>query len=149
MLGVQVDVTAADGEAVGLTDGGDADDFEGEVEVPGHASDDDKLLGVLLAEVGPIGLDDVEELGNDGGDADEVTGPRRAFVEVGDGAGVDPGVGAGAVHLVGGGGEDEADTCLFEHAEVAVAVAGVGCEVFVGAELGGVDKYGGGYGVVL
>ena len=49
---VQVDVAAANGEAVRLADGGDADDFEGEVEVPGHSSDDDKLLGVLLSEVG-------------------------------------------------------------------------------------------------
>ena len=149
MIGRQVDVAAADGEAIRFSDGGYADDFEGEVEVPGHASDDNQLLGVLLAEIGAVGLDDVEELGNNGGDADEVAGPRGAFVEIGDGAGVDPGVGAGAVHLLRGWGEDEADAGLVEHLEVTVEVTGVGCEVLVGAELGGVDENGGGYGVVL
>ena len=70
-------------------------------------------------------------------------------MEVGDGAGVDLGVSAGSVHLLGGGAEDEGDTDLFKHVEIAVEVSGVGCEVLVGAELGGVDEDGGGYGVVI
>ena len=36
------------------------------------------LLGVLLAEVGDVGLDRVEELGDDGGDAAEVRRGRAA-----------------------------------------------------------------------
>ena len=145
----QVDVTAADGEAIRLADGGDAYDFEREFQVPGHATDDDELLGVLLAEIGAIGLDDVKELGDDGGDADEVAGSRGPFVEVGDGAGIDSCVRTGVVHLLGGGSEDEADTGLFEHTQVTVEISGVGGEVLVGAELGGVDKDGGGYGIIL
>ena len=149
LVGGQVDVAAADGEAVGFTDGGNAYDFEGEVEVSGHASDYDELLGVLLAEVGAVGLDDVEELGDDGGHADEMAGPRDPFVEVGDGAGVDLSFGAGAVHFLGGGGENEGNARFFKHAEVTVKVTGVGGEVLVGAELGGVYEYGGGYSIVL
>ena len=149
LLRVQVDVAAADGKAVGLTNGGYADDFEGEVDVPGHASDDDQLLGILLAEVSAVGLDDVKELGHDGGDTYEVAGSRGAFVEVRDRARIDFGVGVGTVHFVGRGGEYKADTRLFKHAEVTVEVSGVGGEVFVGAELSGVDEDGGGNGVVL
>ena len=149
LVGVQIDVAAADGEAVGLTDSRDSDDFEIEVEVSGHAFYDDELLGVFLAEIGAVWPDYVEELGDDGGDADEVAGSRGAFVEVGDGAWVDLGGGAGVVHPLGGGGEDEAHPCGFEHGEVAVQVSGVGGEVLALAELGRVDEYGGGYGVVL
>ena len=43
-----------------------------------HAADHDRLLGVLLAEVGDVGADGVEELGDDGGDAAEVVGAAPA-----------------------------------------------------------------------
>ena len=146
---VQVYVAAADGETVGFADGRDTDDFEVEVEVPGHAPDDDKLLGVLLAEIGAVRLDDVEELGDDGGDTYEVARSRCTFMEVGDGAGVDLGVSVGAVHFLRGGGKDEGYTCTFEHGKVSVKVSGVGGEIFVGAELGRVDEDGSDNCVVL
>ena len=149
LVGVQVDVSAADGQAVGLTDGRDADHLQVEVQVPGHPLDDDELLGVLLPEVGPVRLDDMEQLGHDGRHADEMPGPRGPFVEVGDGAGVDVGLGTRPVHLLRRGSEDQTDTGCFEHAEVAVEVSGVGGEVLAGAELSRIDEYGGGYYVIL
>ena len=50
---------------------------------------------------------------------------------------------------VGGGREEEVDAGGFELAAVLVEGAGVGGEVFVGAELGGVDEDGGGDDVAL
>ena len=149
LVGVQVDVSAADGQAVGLTDSWDADHIRSKSRSRAIRSDDDELLGVLLPEVGPVRLDDMEQLGHDGRHADEMSGPRGPFVEVGDGAGVDLGLGTRPVHLLRSGSEDQTDTGGFEHAEVAVEVTGVGGEVLAGAELGRIDEDGGGYYVIL
>ena len=48
------------------------DDPHRDVEVAHEATDDEDLLRVLLPEVGGVGRDDREELGDDGGDAVEV-----------------------------------------------------------------------------
>ena len=55
------------------------DDLDGIAQVGGHAPDDEQLLGVLLAEVRAISPDEVEQDGDDGGDAIEVSGPGRAL----------------------------------------------------------------------
>ena len=79
----EIGVARGDGEAVGFADGGAGDDFNGEIEVGDHASDDNGLLGVFLAEAGEVGLDDVEELGDDGADAPEVSRPGGAAEDAG------------------------------------------------------------------
>ena len=71
-------------QPVGLAHGRQHLDPHREVEVAGHAADHDRLLGVLLAEVGDVGADDVEELGDDGGDAAEVLGAAARGVAVED-----------------------------------------------------------------
>ena len=48
----------------------------GIAQVGHHAADDGELLKVLLAEHRDVGLDDVEELGDDGRDALEMSGPE-------------------------------------------------------------------------
>ena len=85
---VEVGVARAHRQAVGLAHGRQHLDPHREVEVADHAPDHRRLLGVLLAEVGDVGADRVEELGDDGGDAAEVAraapargrrrGPRSA-----------------------------------------------------------------------
>ena len=48
-------------------------------------ADDERLLGVLLAEVGDVGADHVQQLGHDGGDAVEVPGAAvRALQRLGE-----------------------------------------------------------------
>ena len=49
----QPGVAAGQGQAVGLADGGAADDLDGQRQVRGHAPDHGQLLEVLLSEVGP------------------------------------------------------------------------------------------------
>ena len=63
-------------------------DAHREVQVGDHPPHDGDLLGVLRAEVGGVGRDDVEQLGHDGADAGEVPGAAdarpRALGEAGD-----------------------------------------------------------------
>ena len=75
--GGEILVAGGAGEPVGFADGGAGEDLDGEAEVADHAADDAELLGVLLAEDGQVGEDDVEELGDDGADAVEVAGDQR------------------------------------------------------------------------
>ncbi len=112
-------------------------------------AEDGDLGGVLLAEVGTVGLDDVEEARDDGGNAVEVAGARGSVEARGDGAGVDKGGVAGRIHFGGGGREEERDAGVGELAAVLVEGAGVGGVVLVGTKLGWVDEDGGGDGVVL
>ena len=54
-----------------------------EVEVAHQAADDGDLLGVLLAEDGPVGPGRQQQLGHDRGDPREVPGPRRPLQDGG------------------------------------------------------------------
>ena len=66
-------------EPVGVAHRRDDSHRQLEVEVANHAADDRGLLRVLLAEVGAIGTDEVEELEADRGDGAKVAGAVRAF----------------------------------------------------------------------
>ena len=142
--GLEVDVAAAHRQAVLLAHGRHHLDPQREVEVAHHPLDHRRLLGVLLAEVGDVGADDVEELGDDRGDAAEVAGAAALGVAVedrGEVAGdLDRGGGAVGVDLGDVGGEDEVDARLAGQAQVALLVARVAVEVLVRAELGRVDE---------
>ncbi len=82
ILGAEVGVARAHRQAVGLAHDRQRLDPHREVEVADHAPDHDRLLGVLLAEVGDVGPDRVEELGDDGGDAAEVLGTATGGVAI-------------------------------------------------------------------
>ena len=83
VLVAEVGVARAHRQAVGLAHGRHRPDPHREVEVAGHAPDHRDLLRVLLAEVGDVGLNGVEELGDHRGDAAEVLrpAPRRVAAE--------------------------------------------------------------------
>ena len=121
---VEVGVARAHRQAVGLADDRQHLDPHREVEVGDHAADHRRLLGVLLAEVGDVGADDVEELGDDRGDAAEVPGaaPRGVAVEhLGERAGdLDRGGEALRVDLLDGRRVDEVDAGLGGQLEVAL-----------------------------
>jgi hypothetical protein len=142
--GGEVAVAGAEGEAVGVADGGADDEVEVEVEVADHGAEDGDLGGVFLAEEGAVGGEDVEELGDDGSDAAEVVRARGAVEAAADVRDVDEGLGAGRVHLVGGGGEEEIDAFVAQKLAVFGEGAGIAGEVFGRGELGGVDEDGGG-----
>ena len=60
LLDGEVAVAGAEGEAVFVAHDGAGDEVEGEVQVTGHLAQDGELGGVLLAEVGAVGCDDVK-----------------------------------------------------------------------------------------
>ena len=119
---------------------GAADDLERLVEVAHHLADDGELLGVLAPEVGAVGLHEVKQLGDDGGDAIEVAGPRGALEAFGDAADADAGGVALGVHDVDAGEEGERDAGRLEEREVLRLGPGVAGEVLVGPELRGVHE---------
>ena len=70
----EIAVTAGHGQAVFFAHGGADDDLDREIEVAGHPSDDRRLLGILLPEVGLVRLDTIEQFGYDGGHPAEMPG---------------------------------------------------------------------------
>ena len=70
----EVRVAGGEGEAVRVAHGGTDLDPHGDVEVTHQPADDERLLGVLLPEVGDVGGGHVEQLGHHGRDAGEVLG---------------------------------------------------------------------------
>lgn len=135
-------VAGGDGEAVGIADGGADDESNGEVEVGDHAAKDDGLLGVLLAEEGEVGLDDVEEFGDDGADRFEVSGAKRAAKGVGEGGGANGEEFGAGVHFGGGGAKEEVGAELAAEVLIGLTGARVIGEIFGGGELGGVHEDG-------
>ncbi len=140
----KIAVAGAHGQAIRLADDGADDQFEIEVEVADHATQDGDLSGILLAEEGFVRGDDVEQLGYDGGDAAKVAGAGGAVEAILDFFDLNEGGGAVGIHLGGIRREEQIDVLGFEEAAVGLEGAGVFREVLVGGELGGVDEDGGG-----
>src|SRR5690606_28194044 len=63
-----------------------ADDGDRNVQIPRHAANHMKLLEILLAEKREIGSGLQEQFGDDGGDAIEMTRPKRAAQALADAA---------------------------------------------------------------
>ena len=114
LLWREVDVATAHGEAVRLADGRERHDLDVQVQVAHHPPDHDELLGVLLAEVGAVGLDDVEELRHDGGHAAKVARSMRPLQQVVHARYFDEGSVAVAVDLLLRRQEDRVDLFLTE-----------------------------------
>ena len=123
-----------------VTHGGDDADLEVEVQVADELLDDRGLLGVLLAEVGAIRPDDVEELQADRGHAAEMPRPELAFQLAAELSDVDPGSVAVRVHLLGRGREEDVDAGLLGELRIALLVARIAVEVLAGRELGRVHE---------
>ncbi len=109
-------------------------------QVARHLADDHDLLGVLLAEVGALGADEVEQDRDDGRDAIEVTRPRGALERPRDRPDRDDRVEARRVDLLDRRGEDEVDALRLADGEVARLVARVLREVGRDVELARVDE---------
>src|ERR1700677_1693523 len=78
LLVCEVLVAGAHGETIRIAHGGGWNDGDRHAEVGGHPADDGELLEVLFAEHCDVRLDDVEELGDDGCHAFEMSGTEFA-----------------------------------------------------------------------
>ena len=143
LVGAQVAVPGAHREAVGLAHRGEHRDPNREVEVLDHPADHDRLLRVLLAEESDVGLHDVEQLGDDGGDALEVLRPpllRRSVQHVRQPRDGDRGRESPRVDLLHRRHKEEIDSLGRGNARIARLVVRIRVEVLPGAELGRVDE---------
>src|SRR5207248_6172916 len=119
----EASVARREGEAVRVPHRRHRPDLDRDVQVADETSDHGELLRVLLAEVGTLRPDEVEQLQADGGDAAEVAGPGRAL---GSGlAGIDPGGEARWVELLGRRREHDVDSFRRRDLEVALLVTRV------------------------
>jgi len=142
LFGGEVGVARTQGQAVGFADGVDGSDLDGEIEVGDHAADDGELLGVFAAEVGDVGLDDVEKFADDGADPAKEAGAGSTAEMIAEFVGVDPGEVLLRVHFDGVGCENQIDAEFFAGGGIGIEGAGVAVAVFVGSELGGIDEDG-------
>jgi len=138
----EVAIARAESEAIGVASGGGGHNLDQEIKVGDEFADDSDLLGVLLAEDGDVGLNDVEEFGDDGGDAAEMGGAGYAFKGFGDGFLTDVGGVAVGVEFLFGGTEDVVGTGGLGFDGVALRISRVLGGVFAGAKLSGVDENG-------
>lgn len=139
-------VSGGEGEPIGFADGGVADDFDRDIEIAGHSTNEGELLEVLVPEDGEVGLKDVEELEDDGQDAIEVArsgGSAKVLRQerFGDEGGVIRGVETENLRDKG-----EIDAFFFAEGEVFLDRPGVVLEVPGAVELDGVDENGDGDG---
>jgi hypothetical protein len=107
------------------------------------------LLGVLLPEIGPIGLDDVKEFGNDCDNSRKMGRARRSFQRLRNLRHRDRRLEPGRIHRRIVRQKDEVHALVLKQAQVPICVAWIGVEVFVRRELRGVDKDAGGETSVL
>src|SRR5207237_695002 len=115
-------------------------DLDRHSEIADDPLDDRRLLGILLAEVSALGVDEVEELQANGGDGAEVTGAVHTFEDGAEVLDLDPGLEAWRVDLFGGRDEENVDAFLLGKPGVALLVAGIAVEILAGAELGRVHE---------
>ena len=96
-------IAGAQRQTVGLTHDGADHQPHVEVEVFHQPADDLDLLKIFLPKVGEVGLHQVEQFQDNGGDAAEMAGPRGAFEGRGELARLDKGVESRRVDILLGG----------------------------------------------
>ena len=62
---IEISISARQCQSVRLADGRTRDDFDRHVQIVYESPNNGELLGIFLAEVGPIRLNDVEQFGDD------------------------------------------------------------------------------------
>ncbi len=137
-----MDVAGAHGEAILLPDHGAQGDLRAQLQVRDHAPDQDRLLEVLAAEDRHVGASQAQELRHHGEHSPEVSGPVGAAEALGHRAGIhsDPGLTVGIDDPRVPGREDQVHPPLPGLLHVPLQIPGIGDEVLVGPELGGIHE---------
>ena len=119
------------------------------IQITDELFDDGALLEIFASEIRLCGDDDIEELGDDGGDTFKVAGAVVTFKGEGGTTRDDGGGKAVGVDGFGSWSQDTVSTAGLAQFEIGVEGSGVAAEIFVGAELSGVDEDGDGDGFAL
>src|ERR1035437_10156840 len=145
LLRRKVAVARAEGQPVRLAHDGAGDEFHGKIKLAHHGAEDGQLRGILLPEVGAVGRDDVEELGDDGRHSAKVAGTVCPVQAVADAGYFNEGRRAAGNQRLGGGCKENLRTGGSERGAISLKRARVAVEVFAGAELQRIDEDGGGH----
>src|SRR5262245_26139213 len=97
---IEIRVARTHGQAVGFTHDRANDNLNWKIQVANHLANDCGLSGILLAEECQIRLDDLEELGYDGGHAAKMSRTRAAIELVADALDRDPAAGPARIHVI-------------------------------------------------
>ena len=128
-------ISGRKGEPVGFADGRVADNFDRNVQITDHASDEGELLEIFFAENGTVGLEDVEQFQDDGENAVEMPGAGGSAEVFGEERFRDENGAIGEIEFVGIGDECEIDAFGLAGGEVIFKSFGVVKEVFGAVEL--------------
>ncbi len=138
--GAQVDVAARERQPVPVAHRAHRLDAHRDVEVGDEPADDGELLEILFAEQGDVRRDLVEQLGDDDGDAVEMSGPGGAVQASGHPRHADAGGVTLRVHRRRVRGPEQLHPFRLQHRSVRAFAPRVGGEILAGAELGGIDE---------
>ncbi len=119
-----------------------ADDLHRQIELSGHAPDHHQLLVVLGTKDGDVRLHHIEQLGDDGGDAAEVSRSAGTAQDVRQNRDLDEGLAVAAVRIHFGFSRRKQTVIagLGKHLGVALRCARIGVQILSGTELQGIDK---------
>lgn len=137
----QVGVPRAEGQAIGLADGGVFHDANPERQIANHAADNRALLKVLLAENRDVGFDDGEEFEHDGANPPKVPRPTRAAEDSRNAFFLHESGKIRRIHLSGGRVKDQVRPMCGAQAPVGWERAGIPRKVFLRAKLCRINKY--------
>ena len=140
LLWAQVLIPRAKGQPVTFPDRGYRGDPDRHVEISDHALDHGKLLDILFAEVGHVGLDDVEELQHDGGHAPEMARPERPAQVPALRTDIHIHALLLGMHVANARGEHQISLMSLRKLQVLLQAARIELEVLVGTELQGIDE---------
>ena len=140
LLGGKIGVARRYGEPVGGPRRGDALDPHPQVQIDGHAADDDQLLVVFLAEKGGVGGRLGEQLDDHGGDPVEMARPGGTAQDIGKTRDRNSGGEPVGVDLVRRGCVEKVHPRRAGECGIGGLVPGIGGEILIGAELRGVDE---------
>ncbi|KEO91079.1 hypothetical protein EH32_01770 [Erythrobacter litoralis] len=144
LVGREIAIAARQREPVRLAHRGHAEDGidmrAGEIEIARHGADDGELLEILLPEKRPVGLDLVEELGDHRRDPVEMSGSGGTAQPLAHPLYRYAGRETGGIHRLDARRPEQRDPFCLEHRRILGKLAGIGVEVLVRAELGGIDE---------
>ena len=140
----EVAVPRAECEAIRIPHNGACNHHERKVQIAHHLSDDGYLRRILLAEVGTVGLNDVEELCHHGRDSDKVPWTRCSIEPRGYRTWIDGSLSlqpvCARIHLVGRRGKEKRNAFALQLLAVVVEGARIPGQVLVRPELKRVDE---------
>ena len=141
LVGRQQRVAAAAGQAVSVAHNVALHNLNRQVQVLHHRLDNGYLLPVLLAEVGALGLDNIEQTAHHLADTVEVAGPMGTLHHRRDGRILEMTLVGRGVHLLDRGRQHVVGTARLQQPAVGLQRARIVLQIVLVVKLRGIHKY--------